>query len=303
MSDFGYTAYGMHIRSEIALPYFRPAAAADAPDVTVRLGAVPAALPAPAREFGLWQAAPGVFLLNLEGVARYRVRGGREIAIEPLGEAGDAMVTVLLGSVWTALLQQRGLLTLHASAVEAMAGAVLFLGRSGSGKSTLAAALAAREHAVLADDVAAVRNGGGGSPVVVPGYPNLRLWEDSLDRLGRLDGALRRVRPDLAKYLLPQRRFIGGPQPLRAAYVLTARKQDTVELLARPRAEALMWLKKNTHRGKFVDGFGLRRAHFRAVARIARQIPVVRVIRPAQAFRIDALADCIERDLPQRCGG
>ena len=47
------------------------------------------------------------------------------------------MVILLVGSVLVACLQQRGVLTQHAGAIETEAGAVLFLGHSGAGKSTL----------------------------------------------------------------------------------------------------------------------------------------------------------------------
>ena len=296
-----YTAYGLRIRSELALPYFRPAPAAE-PDVTVRYGAVPRALPATTRGHGPWQAAPGVFLMRVDDTARYLVTAGREILVELLdGADGDLVTVLLMGSVWTALLQQRGLLTLHASAVRAGTGAALFLGASGSGKSTLAAALAARGHATLCDDVAAVRSDASGPPTVLPGFPHLRLWADALDRLGSANGTLARVRPDLAKYLLPAERFSAGRCVVRVAYVLTAKNRDAVELVPKRPAEALMWLRKYTHRGKFVDGFGHRRAHFGAVSRIARDVPLVRVIRPSGAFRLDALAERIEGDLARRC--
>src|SRR6185436_17962029 len=62
----------------------------------------------------------------------------------------------LVRSVTGAVLQQRGLLPLHASALLLGAGAIALLGPSRAGKSTLAAALARRGHPVLADDVVPV---------------------------------------------------------------------------------------------------------------------------------------------------
>ena len=296
-----YAACGLRVRSELALPCLGAARAGE-PDVTVRYGAVRPALPRAVRTHGLWQAAPGDFLLNLHDSVRFRVTGGREIVVEPLDGADEGLIASLLtGSVWTALLQQRGLLTLHASVIGSGGGAVALLGPSGSGKSTLAAALAARGHAVLGDDVAAIGGNAGGPSLVLPGFPFLRLWADALDRLERPALPLRRVRADIEKYLLPVDCFPTGPRPLRAAYLLTSTNRQGIEFAALQPAEGLMWLRRNTHRWKFVDAFGHQRAHFHAIARIARDVPIVRVARPAEPFRLDALAERIESDLSGRC--
>ena len=85
----------------------------------------------------------------------------------------------LAGTVWAALLLQRGIVPFHASAVEFEAGAVLFLGRSGAGKSSLLGALLKRGRAMLADDVAGVVLDAGGRPVALPAYPAcgcVRTW-------------------------------------------------------------------------------------------------------------------------------
>ena len=296
-----YVAYGLRVRSELALPYLGATRAGE-PDVTVRCGAVRPALPQAVRTYGLWQAAPGDFLLNLHGAIRFRVTGGRKIVVEPLGGADEDLITSLLtGSVWTALLQQRGLLTLHASVVGTGVGAIALLGPSGFGKSTLAAALAARGNAVLSDDIAAISSPARGPPLVLPAFPFLRLWADALERLETPSLPLRRVRADIEKYLLPVGGFHAEPQALRAAYLLTQTNRQNIEFTALQPSEGLVWLRKNTHRWKFVEAFRQQRAHFRAIARIAGTVPIVRVVRPAEPFCLEALAERIESDLPGRC--
>ena len=77
---YEYRAYGLHVRSAVPLPFGslpEPSKAAPSvPDVTVRLGAVPATLPAGpghVTHTNIWQARPGAFLMHVEGVARYLV--------------------------------------------------------------------------------------------------------------------------------------------------------------------------------------------------------------------------------------
>ena len=115
-----------------------------------------------------WQARPGAFLMRVEDIARYLVTGGRDMLVDPLGTDDGEVVAFFASSPFTALLQQRGVATLHAASVATKAGAVLLLGRSGIGKSSLAAALVERGYPLLADDVTGVTLDAGGRPVVLP---------------------------------------------------------------------------------------------------------------------------------------
>src|SRR5690606_97236 len=102
-------------------------------------------------------------LLQVDGVARYLVSGGRRITIDrdPAVEDDDVRL-FLLGSVFGAMLHQRGDLVLHGSAIEWEGAAVVFMGFSGVGKSTTASAFRQRGHAVLTDDLCVVRPGADG---------------------------------------------------------------------------------------------------------------------------------------------
>ena len=259
----------------MALPHFA-AVGPGATDMVVRLGAVPRALPAPKQVTRRWQAAQGDFLFRAEDDLRFKVTGGSEITVEcAVGRAA----TYLMGSAWTALLQHRGLVTLHASAVCTRRGAVLFLGRSGAGKSTLAAALAVRGYEVLADDVVAVPSVPPGPPRATPGYPNLRLWADAFDRLGLGAGNRRRARDGIDKYLLPADRFSKRPRTIRAAYVLRVGNTESLELGRATPSAAVRILWRHTHRRRYVDAFGNREHHFHALSHFARGVPVTRVTR------------------------
>ena len=69
------------------------------------------------------------------------------------GSLGSDIRVFLLGSCLGALLHQRGVLALHASAIETDQGAVLFMGDSGMGKSTTLQAFIKRGYKMLADDI------------------------------------------------------------------------------------------------------------------------------------------------------
>src|SRR5258708_39789946 len=79
-----------------------------------------------------------------------------------------------------AIFHQRGLLPLHANAIEVGGQAVAFVGPSGAGKSTLAAYFRDRGYRVLCDDVWVVSFGSDGEPLAWPGVPRVKLWGDAL---------------------------------------------------------------------------------------------------------------------------
>ncbi len=156
------------------------------------------------------------FLLDIEGIARYRVSSGTEITIEACPEADeDSIRLFLMGPVFGALLHQRKLLPLHASAIETTKGAVLFAGGSGKGKSALAAAFYARGYRVIADEICVT------DPDCIPAFPRLMLWPDVLDQTGLGNPNVRRVRPTLNKYHVPiERGFASKPSPVHSIYIL-----------------------------------------------------------------------------------
>jgi hypothetical protein len=227
-----YAAFGLNLSSELELPEL-PAATTDAvPDVRIRLGPVPERLPDAQAGGVLYQTAPARFLLALEHT-RFLVQDGSDIRFDRLEQRPEQLRVFLLGSCLGALLHQRGLLPLHGSAIRTPRGAVVFLGHSGAGKSTLLGAMLQRGHALLADDVAAVRITGEGQPLVEPAIPRLRLWADSAERLGYLPALLQQEQPELEKYILPPPEFAPGAAPLHRIYVLHADHLATAVQLER----------------------------------------------------------------------
>ena len=298
---YEYRAYGLHVRSVVPLPFDplpEPSKAAPSvPDVTVRLGAVPATLPADpghVTHTNIWQARPGAFLMHVEGVARYLVTDGRDILIDPCGDDADDVTAFFTSSPFTALLQQRGVVTLHAAAVETDAGAILLLGRSGIGKSSLAAALVERGFALLADDVTGVVLDTEGRLLALPAFPCLRLWTDTLDTLHWRANAQAPVQRGVEKYWTRSpHRTCSTPLPIRAAFALAAHNGPdiAIEPVAPSSAFRLLWV--NTHRKRAVDALGQRPSHFRIGTALARHVPVVLVTRPVYPFLLEALADRI----------
>ena len=299
---YRYTAYGLRIGSEVCVPWLLDAPGQDAPDVSVRFGPLPSLSPGSSlstNRAGGWAAEPGSLRLHVDGVAHYLVTRGHDIRIERQGGSEPEIAVFLCGSVLAALLQQRGVLPLHASAVRIGEGAVLFLGRSGAGKSSLAAALIARGYRMLTDDVAGIVDAAARRPAALPAFPCLHLWADAGYVLRVQDRMREAVQAEMGKYrvTVPIGRFTSGRASLRAAYVLGSHNRDSVEIRRLRSREAFPALVRHVYRRRFLKGLGLWPGCFHALARLAECVPVRLVTRPFHPFRPDELADRIDRDL------
>jgi hypothetical protein len=294
---YHYFAHGLRIASEFACPELAPATFADlAADVIICLGQTPAALEDPVKAGGFYQAKPNQFLLALDQIqiARFWVQDGNRITIEPApGSDEDTIRLFLLGSALGALLHQRGQIILHGSAVETERGAVIFVGPSGVGKSTLAAALQQKGYRVLADDVSSiVYDEAAREAQVHPGLAHLKLWADAAEQLDLSAVATRRVRPELEKYALPlSNPFAQAPVRLCAVYILSDSNLGEWRIESVAQLQKVEMLVANTYRQRFLVGLGMRQQHFQQITRIASQVRVYRVTRPAIGFCIAELCE------------
>lgn len=188
MADFRYRAFGLVLASQIPLPSLDGAIVetGEPVDVWIRLG--PVAMPSGGYEVDeMMIAVQGDRVwLRIPECGRFEVCCGRAIIIQPEAGASAAEVQLyLLGSVIGTLLYQRGLLPMHCNAVVARGRAFLFAGDSGAGKSTLAAYFQRRGYRLLTDDVCALSFDEQGRVMARSGIGRLKLWQESLDLLGR----------------------------------------------------------------------------------------------------------------------
>jgi len=298
-----HAAYGLTLISEIALPGLLPPDDPPGPEVAFRFGAVPPALKGAERPVVAWQVKPGLALMEDPAGTRYLIRSGREIVIDRAAGASDDMVrTYLLGSALAALLHQRGIYTLHASAVEIGGRAVLFSGVSGTGKSTLAAGLAGQGYPMIADDVAGLVSCESGEVEVLPAFPLTRLWEDGVRRIAADRGAIRRVRPEMDKFHVPAPRFAAAPVPVGAVYFLSVHNRPEIEIAALTPVEGIQNLTRFDFRGRVARILRPAEAGFRVVTQLARDAALRRLLRPASGGDLAALVARVLDDLGASAG-
>lgn len=241
---------------------------------------------ADARHAGvLWHAAPGRLLLDVPGVARYLVRDGNQVDVDPCPGAGAEEVRrFLYMTPAAALYLQRGIPVLHAAVAADPAGhAVVLAGESSSGKSVLLTALLRRGWGMLTDDLAPVRLDANRVPVAVPTWPEVRRWE------GQAASADAHQDAPLAGT------FVREPLPVRAVWWLGMHNVGTVEVedvtgIARFDAVVAM-----AYQRLITSALLNRGSYLRVAGALAGSgTPFRRLIRPRGRWSADELADIVE---------
>ncbi|HEV2273859.1 MAG TPA: hypothetical protein VGR96_06815 [Acidobacteriaceae bacterium] len=276
--------------------------------VEIRLGSVSLALPGSIEIYPGCFASPQEYLLHIPGVGRYLVSHGSKVIVEPEDNALELDVRgYLLSTVFVVLCHQRGLLPLHASAVEFDDRVVAFLAESGQGKSSLAAHLAGRGFRVVADDICLVdlRHG---SPAVIPVAPWLKLWRTALTHLGHPAEGLARIFSDDDKYRLPldsagaavsgemRKRYPIGKLVILGKPNLASEDSPTthsrIEELTPIRA--LPMLMNLTHHAFLLEAMGRREQNFVACGRVLSQAQAFQLTRPWGLEHMEATIDLLE---------
>ena len=294
---YKYRAFGVNILSDILLPELIGTFGGE--DVRVISGKVPERLDNPKTEGVCYQASPGIFLLNIKDVARYMVRNGSEIIVEAYPRAAAEDIRLfLLGSSFGALLHQRGYLPFHGSVINIKGKAIIFSGVSGSGKSTLAGALQKRGYQVLSDDVANISLDSNQRPLVHPSYPQIKLWKDSLLKLGEEPTLHKKLRKKLDKYGMQiQSGYFNESLILAAIYILIPMNSGNNEIEPITGIEKFNALRKNTYRYTYLAGLDLSEQHFISCTKIAPSIRVKKITRGNSTFLLEDLADAVEKDI------
>lgn len=228
-----YKAFGLVFKSCIEHPEFIVESSTDHPDCTINFGEVPEKLTNPDKIGGVFQTQGNLFLLKVENVGRYLIENGNTITIDKLPAASTRETIIFLwASAMAAMLHQRGLLIVHGSTVKIGESAVIFSGRSGSGKSTMASAFSSLDNSLMvSDDISAIKINEYGVPVVLPGYPMMKLWRDSSEKFGIKWDETRYIRENVKKMIVNTRdRFYDQEISLGQIYLLSYKNSGNAEI-------------------------------------------------------------------------
>ena len=251
----------------------------------------------------IWEINNGEFLRMSysDGVEFWLDRDLKTLwAHRPASLSLENTLSYLVGPIFGLLLRLRGLVCLHGSAVAIKDRCAVFVGSEGAGKSTTAACFAGLGFAVLSDDIVALIEQESEFQVV-PAYPRVNLWGESVEMLYGSPDALPLIATDWNKRFLALGEE-GGPPfsdrslPIGAIYIFgdpRGTSEKCVELISQK--TALMMLVANTYATNFLDA-KQRAEEFAVLSRLVAAVPI-RAINPRRdVLHIKEFCEAIQRD-------
>jgi len=286
---FWYGALGLTIESDVALPQLCVVDADGKADLKIELAAVPAEP----------VTAPRLRRRAIAGLFRYECIDGAlvRIQLEPGADPAGA-ADMITGRLLTVIAYQRGVLPLHAGAVEAGTGLVAFAGPTGAGKSTLTAAMTARGLPLAADDVLATQ--AGDQPPAAGGTHRMKLSAASLAALGWPAGTELSNATEEKYLVVPPVIGAAGAdwRPLHAVFNLI-RGEPGLRRLSPLEAAAIA--PRVVKMPELIDECGQAASHWQRWMALASRVPVVDLSAPddleAMPYVADLAAAFIETEL------
>lgn len=297
MINFTYRIFGLIIHSELEIPGLIPLQAEIA-DVSILIGATPNQLNNVISSGVLFESAKEEFLLKIPQIANFLVQHGNQITIDPILEAtSDEIRLFLMGSVFGALLFQRGFTPLHGSSVDVNGKALIILGNSAAGKSTLAASLAQSGFPFLSDDLSAISKVSG-KCIILPGVPFVKLWGDTKGLLYP-DNSFSRVRPQINKFIIPAITHHDSSKGLKIQTIIILKPRNVTRYHVEQihGASKLIILREQVFRGQIIEGMGNMDHHFEMLSTLANQVRLFQLERPISPLEVEVLKNIVIKEV------
>jgi hypothetical protein len=283
--SYKYSAYGLTIKSDICLPELNESAIGE--DVEVCLsGFSDRELDANLKD-SISFDRPGCSVrvsadavcYSWDGIGTILIQNGRKVFVSPASGDGERdLAPFVTGAVLGHLLEQRGLMVLHGSAVMVNGKGIAFLGEKGSGKSTFALHFQKRGYGLLTDDLVPIAIEGG-EVLTVSGFPQIKLWLDAAESAGLDPSSTPRFSKfiDKRSYKCPDG-FSRDRVRLGAIYILTEAAETKIERLEL--SNAFIELTRHAYLGRYSGATGRKAEHFKKCGSIVGSVPIFRLHRP-----------------------
>lgn len=291
-----YNAFGFVIKSDLELP--------EIPQITI--GKYEISISERCDLDVLWEKKksnneyfvfrPQFVIFRVPNIAIFLIKDGNEINYYAYKQNVDDYIRLyLLGTCMGAILMQRKILPIHGSAIARNGEAIAIVGDSGAGKSTLASALLNKGYELISDDVIPIKISSSGTPMVVPSYPQQKLWKESLINFGMETDQFRPIVDRELKYAVPvNSKFTKSTLKLTRIYELVKTEENDINIRTIKKLECFHTLYYNTYRNFFLKEMNLLEWHFNLCALMINKLKIYQLKRPITKFSVNELADIIE---------
>ena len=293
-----YKAFGLTINSAIPLPELIPInERLEYEEVIISYGDLTALRNTYLKENRYFYVTKDLCSFHIPGVAIFSISKGEEIIVSPYENANSDQIRLyVLGTCMGAILMQRKILPLHGSAILIDGKAYAIVGHSGAGKSTLASAFIQKGALLLSDDVIPIIFTEDNNPVIIPAYPQQKLWVESLNGFAIDHSNLRPIFNRENKYTIPvTNQFHDKPIALSGIIELVKEvEKEEISLTMIDKMKRFPLLYEHTYRNFFLNGMNQVEWHFSESAKVASKVPIYRVERPTSYFSAYELVDLIK---------
>lgn len=286
---YTYTAYNLNIQSELPLPELLPNNNRCEPDISIRL--------VDSQSLAQTISNRGdYFVGEVAQVGSFSVGSGSEILVDPEPDVDTAFLrSILLGPIICILLRQRGLLVLHGSSFAAQDEAVGFIGDSGWGKSTLVESFHSQGYRVLTDDVMVI-DINADRPMVIPGFPQIKLWPDSASATGHDCDSLSPLHSKTVKRIHKLNQgFVEQALPLKRIYVLDF--SDDNQVIPLESQASFAHLVKHTRAVGLLTAPEFINAHFYQCSSLIKNVSICCLQRKRSLGKLQEVVDLVKADL------
>ncbi len=222
-----YKAFGLNISSELSLPELSPGRGDRPVDLFIKIGEV--IRPKLRNSFiyrrgiraKFGRGEMGSLILHWQDVADYEAIQGNTLVVSPHTSDSNLLSLFTVSEALGLILFQRKYFLLHASAVRIGNEAWCFMGSPGAGKSTTAAAFIKGGCTLLSDDLTAITFDADGVPYIIPAYPQLKIWDNTVRGLQYDTDDLQPVSEGVNKFAYqPMQDFEHKPIKLTTIYFM-----------------------------------------------------------------------------------
>ncbi len=204
-------------------------------------------------------------------------------------------------------LERQGVPCIHGNALAYGDKAVAIIAPSQTGKTTLSAALMQVGFALMSDDMMALHRQAE-QWQIYPGWPNLRMWPDSLAQfesreglrlkpLPKVHGKFNKCRLNIAA--IKPEYFCESKKPLHALYLLNREAPDNAQTKCKisrlKPAQGLMQLLKNSMLADAYRVMGIEENRLEILSPLLQQVPIYTVNYPSGAQYLTPLCELLKQ--------
>jgi len=296
--SYKYNVFGFNIISEIPVICFDESKFETEPDIYIKIGETPENINNKLQEGTFYQASENDFLLKIPYNANFYIKNGKEVTVEPFKNVKiEELSTFISGRILGILLHQRKLNPIHGGAIRYKEKVIAFPGISGAGKSTIITAMSLKGAELISDDLL-LFSFDDNSIKLVPSFPYVKLWEDSLKYLKiQNKDKLIKVRKEIGKYYYRINNFSKTTVNLDYIIYITLHNKEKYNIEEIYGKNKFTLIKEMTYIFHNVKNTGILMSNFKICSMIASKIPIYVLTRPTEKSDLNEIIELIEKTL------